>query len=180
MSSDSTKNHDDSLFMSEMTNVTPLKPDNRIKVRKKPKIAPHQHVDATSSSNMIDVFSDAEIAEECPETLSYSASGLQHKVIKKLRRGQYTIEHELDLHGLTVIEARKALMGFLEKCETASLRHIIIVHGKGFGSRGKPVIKPMINRWLRATDQVLAFHSAQPHDGGTGAVYVLLRKSTID
>jgi len=86
----------------------------------------------------------------------------------------------LDLHGLTVIEARNELLEFLGECEVLGIRHAIIIHGKGFRSKDKPVIKPMVNRWLRSTDNVLAFHSAQPKDGGSGAVYVLLKKMTIE
>ncbi len=176
MSDDSTKNSDESLFMSEMAGVTPLKSNNKVKVRKKPANPPRNHEDAEADLNLTDVFSDAEITEECPDTLSFSRSGLQHNVLKKLRQGKQPIEHDLDLHGLTVIEARKALVEFLEECETAGIRYAIIVHGKGYRSKDKPIIKPMVNRWLRATDRVLAFHSAQPKDGGTGAVYVLLKK----
>jgi len=97
-------------------------------------------------------------------------------VPEKLRLGNNPIEHTLDLHGMTVDHARNALLRFLGECEAAGIRHVIIVHGKGFRSKDKPVIKSMVNRWLRATKTVLAFHSAQPKDGGTGAVYVLLKK----
>ena len=176
MSDDSTKNSDDSLFMAEMANVTPLKSYNKIKVRKNPAITPRQQADVEADFDLVDVFSDAEITEECPDTLNFSRSGLQQNVLKKLRQGKHPIEHDLDLHGLTVVEARRALVVFLEECEIAGIRHAIIVHGKGFRSKDKPIIKPMVNRWLRATDRVLAFHSAQPKDGGTGAVYVLLKK----
>lgn len=176
MSDDSTKNGEESLFLSEMHGVTPLKSDNKVKLRKTPGKAPRQHNDNSDSFAIEDVFSDLEIIEDCPDILSFSRSGLQHSVLKKLRQGKHPIEHVLDLHGLTVVEARKELQEFLGECEAAGLRHIIIVHGKGFRSKDKPVIKPMVNRWLRAVDNVLAFHSAQPKDGGNGAVYVLLKK----
>jgi DNA-nicking Smr family endonuclease len=97
-------------------------------------------------------------------------------VLKKLRQGKNPVEQTLDLHGLTVSRARAELIAFLGECEATGVRHAIIVHGKGFRSKDKAVIKPMVNRWLRATDNVLAFHSALPKDGGSGAVYVLLRK----
>jgi DNA-nicking Smr family endonuclease len=180
MSDDSTINSDESLFMAEMAGVTPLKSDNKINVRKKPAVAGRHQTMTEADLNLVDVFSDAEITEECPNTLSFSRSGLQHKVLKKLRQGKHPIEHALDLHGLTVIEARKALVTFLEECEVAGIRHAIIVHGKGFRSKDKPIIKPMVNRWLRATDRVLAFHSAQPKDGGSGAIYLLLKQSKAD
>ncbi len=180
MSNDSTKNDQESLFMQEMADVEPLKPDNKIKITKKPEKTP-RYIEAEDSCYAIDdVFSDSEIIEDCPDILSFSRSGLQHKVVKKLRQGKFPIEHALDLHGLTVIEARKALVEFFGECEAAEIRHAIIVHGKGFRSKDKPVIKPMLNRWLRVVDNVLAFHSAQPKDGGSGAVYVLLKKSPVD
>ena len=179
MSDDSTKNDDESLFLSEMSDVTPLKPNNKVKIRKTPVQATRQSIDGSSSFAIDDVFSDAEITEECPDILSFSRSGLQHSVLKKLRQGKHPIEQVLDLHGLTVTEARKELQEFLGECEAAGLRHIIIVHGKGFRSKDKPVIKPMVHRWLRVVDNVLAFHSAQPKDGGSGAVYVLLKKINI-
>ena len=176
MSDDLTKNDDESLFLSEMDGVTPLKPANRVKRKQTPKkFLQPTHADKPGYA-IDDVFSDTEIIEDCPAILSFSRSGLQHNVLKKLRQGKNPIEHALDLHGLNVVEARKALQAFLGECEDAGLRSVIIVHGKGFRSKKKPVIKPMVNRWLRAVDNVLAFHSAQPKDGGSGAVYVLLRR----
>ena len=175
MSDDSTKNDDESLFLSEMGGVTPLKSDNKVTLKKTPKKPLRQHTVENASFAIDDVFSDTEIIEDCPDILSFSRSGLQRNVLKKLRQGKQPIEHVLDLHGLTVAEARKELQEFLGECETIGLRNVIIVHGKGFRSKDKPVIKPMVNRWLRAVDNVLAFHSAQPKDGGNGAVYVLLK-----
>lgn len=180
MSDDSTKNSDESLFMSEMADVKPLKPDNKVQIKKKPVSAAQYSSDDEHTFAIDDVFSDTDVIEDCPDILSFSRSGLQHNVLKKLRQGKNPIEYDLDLHGLTVLEARRALVEFLGECETAEIRHAIIVHGKGYGSKGKPVIKPMVNRWLRETDRVLAFHSAQPKDGGNGAVYVLLKKIKVD
>ena len=198
MSSDSTKNDEESLFRSEMGGVTPLKSDNRIdnKVRLKkntPLASPQSNqipinsslnsdfTDSGFTNKLSDMFADADMSsdaalDECPEILSFARSGLQHNILKKLRQGKNPVEHSLDLHGLTVQQARTELITFLNECESANIRHAIIVHGKGFGSNGKPVIKPMINRWLPQVESVLAFHSAQPKDGGSGAVYILLKK----
>jgi DNA-nicking Smr family endonuclease len=180
MSDDSTKSEEESLFLSEMADVEPLKPDNRVSLHKTPRILPRRSDQEPAGLAIEDVFSDTEITEDCPDILSFSRSGLQHNVLKKLRQGKNPVEHILDLHGLTVVEARKELQEFLGECEAAGLRHIIIVHGKGFRSKDKPVIKPMVNRWLRAVDNVLAFHSAQPREGGNGAVYVLLKKTKAE
>ncbi len=176
MSDESTKNEDESLFLDEMHGVTPLKPVNKVKLAKKPVKAPRHSESEDYSFAIDDVFSLAEMVDDCPDVLSFARSGLQHNVLKKLRQGKHPVQHELDLHGLTVDQARVELLEFLGECEAAGVRHAIIIHGKGFRSRDKPVIKPMVNRWLRAVDNVLAFHTALPKDGGSGAVYVLLKK----
>lgn len=176
MSDDSIKNDEESLFLSEMAGVTPLKPHNKVAADKKPK-SPLQKTRIEARDDSIDdVFSDADIVEDCPNILSFSRGGIQHKVLKNLRQGKNPVEDILDLHGQTVEQARKQLLVFLDSCNTSGIRHVLIIHGKGFRSADKPVIKPMVNRWLRATDQILAFHTAQPKDGGSGAVYVLLKK----
>jgi len=180
MSEDSTKNDEESLFLSNMRDVIPLKPDNKIKIRNSPNLPFTHSKHKTNDVTIEDVFSDSEILQECPEILSFSRNGLQHRVLKNLRQGKNPIECTLDLHGLTVKQASKKLLEFLSDCEAAGTRHVIVVHGKGFRSRDKPVIKAMVNRWLRAVDNVLAFHSAQPKDGGSGAVYVLLKKLSVD
>jgi DNA-nicking Smr family endonuclease len=97
-------------------------------------------------------------------------------VLRRLRRGDYRIEAELDLHGLTLIEARAQLREFLLAATARRLRCLRIVHGKGLrsGQRG-PVLKQAVNSLLRRLDLVLAFTSAAMHDGGTGATLVLLR-----
>lgn len=179
----STKDDNDAdetaLFQKEIADVTPLKPDNRVShkpAKKKVRVKRHHEVDHSIN----DVFSDAPV-EECPDKLSFSRSGVQPSTLKKLRQGKLPIDNSIDLHGMTVAEARGYLLEFLAECEVDGSRVILIVHGKGYSSPGaKPVIKPMVNRWLRAVDQVLAFHSALAKDGGNGAVYVLLKKSAVD
>lgn len=110
------------------------------------------------------------------DVLSYHRPGLRRPVLRKLRRGQYSIAAELDLHGLGTDEAQQALAGFIRQACAGGSRCVRIIHGKGKRSSNQgPVLKPLVNRWLRRCDEVLAFHSARPVDGGTGAVYVLLR-----
>jgi DNA-nicking Smr family endonuclease len=126
-----------------------------------------------------DMFSDAFRPEdvETGEELLFARTGLQRRVMRQLRRGMYRIDAELDLHGMTVNEARIALTDFLKLCRRSSARCVRIVHGKGHGSKQKlPVLKNKVNSWLRQRDEVLAFSSALPVDGGTGAVYVLLKR----
>lgn len=177
MSDESEKNGDISLFRSAMTDVTPLKPDNKVILKKTTGKDASFSARKSRDDAIDDVFSDSEIIQDCPAILDFCRGGMSFKSLKKLRLGRNPVERTLDLHGLTVEQARKALLRFLGECETTGTRHAIIIHGKGYRSKSKPVIKAMINRWLREADIVLAFHSAQPKDGGTGAVYVLLKKA---
>ena len=112
------------------------------------------------------------------DILSFKREGIQNRQFRKLKRGEYSIQSELDLHGYTVESARTALFGFLRAAQDRGHQAVRIIHGKGHRSSNKgPVLKSMVNRWLRQCDPVLAFHSAQPKDGGTGAVYVLLKRA---
>ena len=102
--------------------------------------------------------------------------GLQQKQVKRLRRGQIPIAAEADLHGTRIHEARELLEEFLRDCRAEGLRCVRVIHGKGLGSRdGHAVLKWQVDSWLRQHDGVMAFCTAQPRDGGTGAVYVLLK-----
>lgn len=113
------------------------------------------------------------------EELYYCREGIQRSVLRKLRRGQYRVHQALDLHGMNVEAARRALNDFLLQAKRQHLSCVRIIHGKGKRSRHKgPVIKTKVNHWLRQRDDILAFCSARPVDGGTGAVYVLLRSQT--
>lgn len=109
------------------------------------------------------------------DELAFHRAGLQSPVLRKLRRGQYRVQAELDLHGLSVVEAKHALREFLAEALHRRMRCVRIVHGKGLrsGHRG-PVLKSAVSGMLRRTAAVVAYVSARPVDGGTGAVYVLL------
>jgi DNA-nicking Smr family endonuclease len=121
-------------------------------------------------------LSPADLEVEFGEELTYRRSGIQDAVMRRLRRGHYRVESELDLHGLTVPEAKQALRDFLSRVIARQSRCVRIIHGKGLGSgpRG-PVLKKAVNVILRRTDAVVAFCTARPVDGGTGAIYVLLQ-----
>jgi DNA-nicking Smr family endonuclease len=110
------------------------------------------------------------------DALSFRRAGVREQVLRKLRRGLIPIEDELDLHGQSQSAARRTLAEFLLHSREAGRRCVRIVHGKGYrsGARG-PILKIAVNVWLRHHAEVMAFTSARPIDGGTGAVYVLLR-----
>ena len=110
------------------------------------------------------------------DIMSYASVGMQRTVLRKLRQGHFGIDAEVDLHGYTVEEAKTLLDRFLRVCLTEACHCVHVIHGKGYRSEGdRPILKNKINLWLRRHPQVLAFCTARPMDGGTGAVYVLLR-----
>lgn len=115
---------------------------------------------------------------ETGDDLFHRREGVQLAVMRKLRRGHYRCQAEIDLHGMVVSVARHCLAVFLRDALDRNYRCIRVVHGKGLrsGNRG-PVLKTKVAGWLRQRDEVLAYCSARENDGGTGAVYVLLRKA---
>lgn len=116
------------------------------------------------------------VAQE--DTLHYLAPGLQKNVLKKLRQGYYGLDAELDLHGLTREAAKQQLLKFLHHCIEDGCRCVHIIHGKGYRSLDNhPVLKNQLNHWLRQHNDVQAFCSASPKNGGAGAVMVLLHSA---
>ncbi len=110
------------------------------------------------------------------DTLSFCRPGIQKNIFRKLKKGQFSVGAELDLHGMTIAEAQPALTQFIRVSREKNIRCVRIIHGKGYGSSNKgPKLKPMVNQWLQKRNEILAFCSARPIDGGTGAVYVLLK-----
>ena len=167
------------LFRSSVGSVNPVKHRKITTITRKPKPVPYQ-----TNRDRLQVLK--EMAEgilepalvETGEELHFKRPGIQNRAFQKLRRGEYCIEAELDLHGYIVSEAKIILTRFLENTRKRKLRCVRIIHGKGLGSReGRPIIKHHINTWLRHRDEILAFSSALPRDGGSGAIYVLLKTS---
>ena len=179
MSDDNIEDDENDIFQKEMAQVKPIKSSNKVAFSPKRNTAANQSKQSSVTQNYAidDNFSDL-VVGDCPEQLSYSRGGLQHSVLKKLRTGKIPVENHLDLHGKTVTEARQALLYFIAECEELNVRCAIVVHGKGYSSpNNKPIIKAHVNHWLREAPAVLAFNSALPSDGGTGAVYVLLKRA---
>ena len=110
------------------------------------------------------------------EEFFFQRSGVAPLTMKRLRRGYWTIQAELDLHGMTSDQARACLIGFLDECRQLGLRCVRVIHGKGLSSRNhEPVLKQKTASWLMQRDEILAFCQARPMDGGSGAVIVLLK-----
>ncbi len=174
----SSSSDDRELFRKSVGSVRRLH-DDRIKPEsRRPGPHPLRHPADTT-------LNDGELQDQEPEwsdieggdTLFFARPGLQQRMIRKLRRGQFNVGAELDMHGMIVREARNALTPFLTDSRARGIRCVRIIHGKGLSSAsGKPVLKVQIDHWLRQRPEVVAFCSARRNDGGTGAVYVLLKR----
>ncbi len=122
---------------------------------------------------------DASTLLDTDEHLSYRRPGVGPDVTRKLRRGDWAIQRQLDLHGLRTDEAREQLGQFIREAHKHGLRCVRVVHGKGLGSPGKtPVLKGRVQGWLAQKKEVLAFVQARPADGGAGALVVLLQPAS--
>lgn len=113
---------------------------------------------------------------ETGEELLFLRPGYQHRYLRRLRRGSYSIADEFDLHGMNEQVAGEALRSFISDSVQRGMGCVKVIHGKGLRSRGQPKLKRMANRILRRHRAVIAFASCRPVDGGTGAVAVLLRR----
>jgi len=170
---------DGDLFEKLFSNVIPL-PDHGRVIHPRPKLKPiPQQRLQDERAALADSLSDHiawDIGTETGEELLYLRNGLSQQTLKKLRRGHWVIQDELDLHGLTSVEARLLLVEFLNDCIRNGARCVRIIHGKGLRSKNRePVLKTKVANWLIQRDEVLAFCQARQVDGGSGAVMVLLK-----
>jgi len=169
----------DAEFRRAMSGAKPLNSPERAP-HEKPKLkakarfarADERAVFAESLEDDID-----EIEHGSGGALRFQRQSVGRRTMRKLARGGYSVQDELDLHGMTLDEARPRLADFIDYSATQGKLCVRVVHGKGIGSgeRG-PVLKNAVNRWLRKWDTVLAFVSTRQVDGGTGAIYVLLQR----
>ena len=168
-------------FRIDVGRVTPIRAPRqahlpRAAVSPEPRQRQRDEADALASS-LSDDF-DVTTLLDTDEALSFRRRGVGMEVVRKLRRGVWVLQDELDLHGLRRDEARERLAAFLRDAARQSLRCVRIVHGKGNGSPGRePVLKDKVKRWLVQKNQVIAFTQASAADGGHGALLVLLRGS---
>lgn len=111
------------------------------------------------------------------DILSFKRDGVQHEVFRNLRLCKYSIDATLDLHRMTVVQAREQVFRFVDACVAGDIRCSMITHGRGEQRAESALLKSCVNHWLRELDNVLAFHSAGRQHGGSGSTYILLRKS---
>lgn len=174
------------LFEQELGGVKPLKQEARVVQSKRAVLADEALlnrregavVGKVADRNSLAV--DGIVALDPWYVLDFKRPGIQNGVFRKLKQGRYDSEARLDLHRMRVVQARVAVFEFIEQSIELGLRTVMIVHGRGEKKAEKEqsaILKGCVNHWLQELDAVQAFHSAQPQHGGTGAAYVLLRKS---
>ena len=167
------------MFRKAMSDAKPLKADERVPDHK-PKPKPKARFSRADEEAVL-----LESLEDDIDTIEHGHGGAlrfqrQHvgrRTMRKLSRGGYSVQAEIDLHGMTLAEAKPRLQDFIQYNAQQNRLCVRVVHGKGLGSGDRgPVLKSAVNAWLRRWDNVLAFVSTRQVDGGTGAIYVLLQQ----
>ena len=166
------------LFATSVGRIVPLRrPAPTLIARPRPLAEPRQRERdeaAVLAESISDEF-DVESLLDTDEALSFRRRGVGPEVVRKLRRGVWAIQAQLDLHGLRRDEARERLAAFLREAVRSGLRCVRVIHGKGNGSPGRePVLKRKVQTWLVQKKEVIAFTQARASDGGNGALLVLL------
>lgn len=172
---------DKDLFVRAAGAVKPLPDKRRLHHKpaaKMPQAMQYQRDEKEVLKEAISDEFDVSTLLECDEHLSFRRPGIGTDVTRKLRRGDWSIQRQIDLHGLRRDDAREALGIFIREAHKHGIRCVRVVHGKGLGSPGKaPVLKSRVHSWLVQKNEVLAFVQAKPADGGAGALVVLLMAS---
>ncbi|WP_317930028.1 DNA endonuclease SmrA [Halioxenophilus sp. WMMB6] len=179
----STKHTDHDFFRQAMADVKPISRPDRIELKQsKDRLNQSARREAAMAEAIVE-RSGLTGGEEHIEMLSpfdileFKRPGIQNGVYRNLRLGKYSLDARLDLHRHTVEMARRALYQFVQDCLAQEVRCALISHGKGEGREQPPILKSCLAHWLPQLPEVQAFHSAQKHHGGTGATYVMLKKS---
>lgn len=175
---------DNALFRKAMADVIPLPRRGRMYTRPKRRINPDEcefdDFEALNRLRRLVECGKGFVVADTPEYIEGARYCDNPEIAKRLHRGDFSIQSHIDLHGLVTAEAREALEGFIRDAITGGKRAVLVVHGRGLSSPGKPVLKAMVKEWLTYgpwRKWVIAFASARPCDGGAGATYVLLRRS---
>ena len=165
------------LFREAIGEVQPFAPTEPPPASGKP--APHPRMfeadEAAVPGELLDMAFDPALLE-VGEELSYLRDGYPPKLLRQLKRGQFSVMDDLDLHQMNAAAAQASIIDFLAEARRSGIRCVRIIHGKGLRSKAAgPVLKALTDRMLRRRDDVVAFASARPAQGGTGAVVVLLK-----
>jgi DNA-nicking Smr family endonuclease len=171
---------DEDVFLKAVSDIERLDSSNKVDLRPTPvpaKLRPITEVETTSAGDMLS--DSGEMEKVMAETvLSHCGPGIQNRLFRRLRQGKLQITEDIDLHGLSLKQGKQVLLDFIQLAFPMEGCCVCIVHGKNHRSQAgqAPVMKQFVNYWLQQHPRVLAFHSAQPRDGGTGSVYAILKR----
>lgn len=174
-------NNELDLFKEMMSDVAPIKQDT-ILIQQKYQVSEAQlarrlAAQTLANSNIDYLSLDHAIMIKPDDMIEFKRDGVQSAVFKKMRQGKYDIHARLDLHKKTLSQARDEVLAFLKQAQRLDIRTVIIIHGKGEHANPPALMKSFVATWLEQISDVLCFHSAQRQHGGTGALYVMLKKS---
>ncbi|WP_315918757.1 DNA endonuclease SmrA [Vibrio fluvialis] len=169
------------LFQQMMGDVKPIKHDTA-ELKKSYSVSEAQLAKREAAVSLSDGDPDYLSIDHAPmikpdDLIEFKRDGVQDGVYRKLRLGKYPIQARLDLHRKTLKEARDEVVSFLKQCMTMDIRTVMIVHGRGEKSNPPALMKSFVANWLSQIQDVQCAHSAQRLHGGSGAVYILLKKS---
>ena len=186
MTQDSFSDDDLDLFRQAVKGTRPIK-HQQADVSKPPRdraniAASRQRATVRQNEVVVDGLSDQFVIDVDPEQeLAWASNGVQDSQLRKLKQAHIPFDGSIDLHGLTIERAREQLWAFLAEAVKQEIRCVRVTHGKARRLDGrKPMMKSHVNTWLRQHDSVLAFASCIPRHGGTGSVYVLLRRTMLE
>jgi DNA-nicking Smr family endonuclease len=177
---------EEKVFLEAMQDVNPIARDKQ--AAKNVRAIPAQAVkNGLETETMVQLknlvmYGEGFIISETPEYMEGTGRDVHPEFARRLHRGDFSIQAHIDLHGLGADEAKKSFEEFLTGAVKSGKRAVLIIHGRGLSSPGEPVLKNKVSEWLTRSHWrkwVIAFSSAQSHDGGTGATYVLLRHRPI-
>lgn len=169
------------VFLREVADVTPLRPTGRREPETRHRTPRARQRERDEQEALAQSLSDEigiEQLLEVDEQLSFRRAGVGLEALARLRRGEWTVQAQLDLHGQRTDGAREQVVWFIGQAHRHGLRCVRVIHGKGLGSEGRqPVLKEKVPRWLHQQQEVIAFCQAPPFAGGSGALLVLLRQA---
>lgn len=174
-------NNEFDLFKEMMADVAPIKQDT-VTISQKHTVSESQLARRIAAQSLAE--SDSEYLSldnatmvKPDDMIEFKRDGVQEAVFRKMRQGKYDIQGRLDLHKKSLQQARDEILSFLKQSQRLDIRTVIIVHGKGERSNPPALMKSYVTTWLEQISDVLCFHSAQRQHGGTGALYVMLKKA---
>jgi DNA-nicking Smr family endonuclease len=178
--------HEEQLFLEAMEGVNPIARDHAVEAKIEIKLAESlKNIPKNEAlSRLVRLVNHGEgfIVSDTPEYIEGTGYNVHQEFARRLHRGDFSIQAHIDLHGLNVEEAKEAFEAFLKKAVNSGKSAVLIIHGRGLSSPAEPVLKNKVREWLSHgywLKWVIAYASAQSHDGGAGATYVLLRHRPV-